>query len=292
MPCYAPLRGFKSLSGGITWSPSQGYVDVPMTVPCGQCIGCRLERARQWSVRMMHEASLHESNCFVTLTYDDEHVPRDGSLVKRHFQLFMKRLRAKFMPDRISFFHCGEYGDDNGRPHYHAILFGCDFPDRVLWCTDERGYSLWTSEVLTSLWRMGLATFGEVTTESAGYVARYSLKKVLGDAAADHYMRVSPEGEVYWLQSEYATMSLKPAIGKNWFEEFSAEVVAYDACAVGGQLQRPPRYYDKQRGKRDMRLVKLDRKIAAAKHGDSSDERLKVKEEVMVAKLQSLRRKV
>ena len=133
MPCYTPLKGWRSQerteSGkrAITFRLREGYADMPVDVPCGQCIGCRLERSRQWAVRCMHEASLYENNCFITLTYNEDHIPSDGSLKKDHFQKFMKRLRKKFGAG-IRFFHCGEYGAELSRPHYHAILFNFDPP--------------------------------------------------------------------------------------------------------------------------------------------------------------------
>lgn len=183
MPCYRPIKGFKGVSGGISWTPRTSYRDVPMEVPCGQCIGCRLERSRQWAVRIMHECSLYESNLFLTLTYSDEHLPHRGVLVKRHFQLFMKRLRKHFANRLIRFYHCGEYGSLTQRPHYHAILFNVDFPDRVLHSKNGRGESLYESATLAKLWPYGQATYGEVTFESAAYCARYCVKKVTGQLA-------------------------------------------------------------------------------------------------------------
>lgn len=292
MPCYSPLRGFKGVSGGISWTPSVSYVDVPMSVPCGQCIGCRLERSRQWAVRMVHEASLHKDNCFVTLTYDDAHLPRDGSLVKSHFQKFVKRLRKSIAPKRVSFFHCGEYGELNGRPHYHCILFGHDFSDRRLYSRSNRGDSVYESEALSRLWPFGIATVGNCTAESAAYCARYVVKKVTGDAAADHYRRVSADGEIYYLEPEYATMSLRPAIGKRWFEKFGSDVEAYDGVVSSGRLRRPPRYYDQLREGKHMQRVKRERVFKALASKDNSDARLKVREEVKIAAIRSLVRKI
>lgn len=286
MPCYKPLKGFRGINGGISWSPPVSFVDMPMEVPCGQCIGCRLERSRQWAVRMMHEASLHEQNSFVTLTYDDEHLPKDGSLQKADFQRFMKRLRKKRAPVPVRYFHCGEYGDENGRPHYHAILFGVDFPDRGLDATSGRGDDWYSSPELQSLWPYGHATIGAVTFESCAYVARYVLKKVTGDRATDHYRRYSPDGEVYYLQPEYCSMSLKPGIGARWFEEYSKEVVDYDGVVNGGKLAGVPRYYDKLRDSEELRRTKRKRVRSALKHLDNNTpERLAVREEVKAAQV-------
>ena len=130
MPCFSPLDGYRSrtvnASGkrSIVFDIHEGFHDRPVSVPCGQCVGCRLEKSRQWAMRCVHEASLYDENCFITLTYDDEFLPVGGSLDKGAFPRFMKRLRKKFEPRRIRFYHAGEYGDRFGRPHYHALLFG------------------------------------------------------------------------------------------------------------------------------------------------------------------------
>lgn len=292
--CYAPLTGFHKRGGGITWSRPEAFIDLPdMVVPCGQCIGCKLERSRQWAVRIMHEAAMHEDNCFLTLTYDDEHLPADGSLRKADFQNFMKKVR-KVHGTGVSYFHCGEYGDLTWRPHYHAILFGVDFRDRVGFCRGRAGFSSYTSESLQAFWEHGLATVGDCATASAAYVARYCLKKVTGDRAADHYQRITPDGEVYWLEPEYATMSKRPAIGKRWFDKYGAEVVAYDGVVTAGMLGRPPRYYDKLRDAIDHQELfgsKLERLCAAAKHKeDQTPARLKDRETVKLAAISTLKR--
>lgn len=247
----------------------------------------------------MHESQLHEDNCFVTLTYDDDHLPRDWSLDKSHFQKFMKRLRRS-LPQRISFFHCGEYGDDNGRPHYHACLFGVDFPDRVVCGTSGSGCDIFESAELSRLWPYGFATVGNLTFESAAYAARYCLKKVTGDAAEEHYKRVDPvTGEVYSLTPEYCTMSLKcgeqkGGIGAGWYARFGAtDCVARDAIVANGVLQRVPRYYDKLRGREALRAVKRERVVRALEHADNqTPERLEVRRVVKEAQLAMLKRSV
>ena len=229
MPCFSPLKGWYSKDRtklgkrSIVFNPRDGLLDRPIAVPCGQCIGCRLERSRQWATRCVHEASLHENNCFITLTYDDAHLPSDLSLNLVHFQKFMKRLRKRF-GDGIRFFHCGEYGENFGRPHYHACLFNFDLPDRVLWST-RSGVNLYTSHILSSLWPFGFVTVGDVTFESAAYVARYVMKKVTGKNAQDHYEWVHPiTGQVYERAPEYVTMSRRPGIGKGWLEKYMSDV--------------------------------------------------------------------
>lgn len=292
MPCYKPLRGFRGVTGGISWTPSKAYVDMPMAVPCGRCIGCRLERSRQWAVRMMHEAKMHQDNCFLTLTYDPEHLPSDWSLDKRHFQLFMKRLRKAIAPKRVSFFHCGEYGDTNGRPHYHAVVFGWMPSDRKFFKNGPSGFPVFTSKICDAYWKLGEVFVGNVSFESAGYVARYVVKKVVGQAAPDYYRRCHPEtGEIVDMVPEYATMSLNPAIGKSWFEKFSSDVKAYDGVVVAGKLGRPPRYYDKLFGKDAMKEVKRERVFKALEDfANNTDARLEVREECAIARTKAFAR--
>lgn len=188
MACYSPVTGYRAKQPNpitkkrsVVFNTRDGVQDETVTFACGQCIGCRLERSRQWAIRCVHEASQHERNCFVTLTYDDKHLPADRSLKLRHFQNFMKKLRKKYGAG-IRFFHCGEYGEKFRRPHYHALIFNHDFDDKILW-SKNRGSPLYISESLDSLWEFGFATIGDVTFESAAYVARYITKKVNGELA-------------------------------------------------------------------------------------------------------------
>ncbi len=243
MRCLYPLNGWKSrirsCSGkrGVVFDVSAGYVDMPVTVPCGRCILCRLETSRQWAMRCMHEASLHEENCFVTLTYRDEMLPEDGSLVKRDFQKFMKRLRARNDGRRIRFYHVGEYGERSRRPHYHCLLFGFDFVDKVHW-TYRNGNEVWISKELEEVWPLGFSEIGSVTFESAAYCARYIVDKFKhkdAELVKAHYGGREPE---------YSTMSRRPGIGREWFEKFRCEVYANDSVIVRGREVRPPKYYD------------------------------------------------
>lgn len=303
MACFHPIEGFPRPGGGITFSPPQGYVDLPlMKVPCGQCIGCRLERGRQWTVRMMHEASLHEQNCFLTLTYDEKHLPKGGTLVKSDFQDFMKRFRKWLEPKRISYFMCGEYGSQKNRPHYHAIIFGFDFRgqryvpgqpsdplDRLGACSRRHPPKGFQSPELKELWPMGNNYVGTVTAQSCGYVARYCLKKVTGVQADEHYRRIDPDtGEIFWLLPEYANMSTRPGIGKEWYARFGSDVAAYDGVFVDGKRGKPPRYYDRLRKRHDADGIyeaKLERKRSAvAKAADNTPDRLAVREHVATAR--------
>ena len=277
----------------VVFRPSDGFTDRPITVPCGQCIGCRLERSRQWALRCVHEASLHTRNCFITLTYDDDHLPNDLSLNIDHFQKFMKRLRKRF-GDGIRFFHCGEYGENFGRPHYHACLFNFDFPDRQLW-TCRQGVNLYTSAILQELWPFGFSTVGDVTFESAAYVARYVMKKITGKNSADHYSFVHPvNGNTYVRSPEYITMSRRPGIGREWLSKYLSDVYPYDHVVVNGVPCRPPRYYDNVYDvlhPSNCSQIKADRlKKARIPSCDNSLRRLKVREEVQSSRLTQLKR--
>ncbi|QKI28925.1 VP4 [Kummerowia striata gokushovirus] len=244
MPCYCPLSAWRERApapgakGTITFGRREGFYDLaePLHLPCGQCIGCRLERSRRWAVRLMHESTLHDRNSFLTLTYDDDRVPKDGSLNVQDFQLFMKRLR-RGSSSPLRFFHCGEYGEQTARPHYHAILFGEDFSDdREVYRTTPQGDRLYNSRRLSEVWGLGHAVIGDVTFESAAYVARYCLKKVTGDKAEAHYGGRKPE---------YVTMSRRPGIGAGWFDRFSAETYRDDSVVMRGKEMMPPPFYDK-----------------------------------------------
>nr|QJB19408.1 MAG: replication initiator protein [Microvirus sp.] len=243
MPCYYPIRAYRAKSGRqpngkwpVVFNLRDGYEDLPVDLPCGRCIGCKLEYSKKWAVRCVHEASLYEKNVFLTLTYNDENLPyaSDGqpTLVKRDFQLFMKRLRKKY-GNGIRFYACGEYGEKYQRPHYHLILFNFSPPDlRVI---QIRSYPLYTSEGLSSVWNLGFHTIGDVNFESSAYVARYILKK---NNLKDYGLR----------EKEFVLMSRRPGIASDWFDKNKNDVYPLDAVFIqrNGKLikMKPPRYYD------------------------------------------------
>lgn len=238
MPCFHPLTGFLEPGERVSFKPNGGR---EVSLPCGKCVGCRASRADQWATRVMHEASLHEHNCFLTLTYSDDHLPDNGGLRYRDYQLFMKRLR-KLYP-RARFYMCGEYGEQTKRPHYHAALFGVEFPDAVP-VSKRPGGMIYTSQILSDLWPLGHSSFGALTRESAAYIARYVMKKLSGPPAEQAYRRVDPEtGEVFQVEPEFNRMSLKPGIGLRWLERYHSDVFPEDAINTQGRLSKPPRYY-------------------------------------------------
>lgn len=246
MTCYHPLTAYRGPHSTVVFNPRYAWRDLPpFKVPCNQCIGCRLNRSRQWAMRCTFEAQMYDDNCFITLTYDNTHLPRDYSLDKSHWQKFMKRLRKYFGEPGIRYFHAGEYGDRLGRPHYHAIVFNLDFEDKKLWMI-RNGHRLYRSPTLENLWPFGYSTVGTASFESAAYVARYCLKKVTGNLAKEYYSFVDNDtGEVFTRIPEYATMSRRPGIGRAWYDEYRSDVYPLDAVVMRGGLKlRPPRYFD------------------------------------------------
>lgn len=289
MACYSPIRGYRGPGGSVSLSPKGSYIDRTFEVKCGQCIGCRLEHSRQWAVRIMHEAQQHEENSFLTLTYDDEHLPPHGSLRVRDWQLFAKRLRKQLGPFR--FYHCGEYGDSTNRPHLHVCLFGLDFHlDRREHTRNQQGDPLYTSETLESIWGNGITVIGDLTFQSAAYVARYVTKKVTGKHAEEHYEIEDPDhyGALIDLKPEYATMSRRPGIGKTWLNEYQSQVYPRDEVIVRGHQAQPPRYYDDQVEQSDPEMIKSikarRRRKQAERQADETPERRIVREVVRTAK--------
>lgn len=299
MTCYHPLKGYQSRwktalgKRQIVFNKSAGFLDKEMTVPCGQCIGCRLERSRQWAIRITHEASLYEKNCFITLTYSDEYLPFDNSLHLEHFQKFMKRFRKKF-GQKIRFYHCGEYGSKYGRPHYHACIFNFDFNDKKL-LKYVNNNPLYTSASLEQLWRYGYSSSAALTFHSAAYVARYIMKKVNGARADEHYERFDDEtGEFYKIQPEYTTMSRRPGIGKDWFDRYKLDIYSAnkDFVFMNNKKMRPPRFYDscyEVENPNHFAKLKSRRKKESKKHLDNqTPERLTVREKVKLSQIKRL----
>lgn len=302
MPCYHPQTGYraqrvnpKTGKRSIVFSKNEGFVDLPVIVPCGQCIGCRLERSRQWAIRCVHEAQMYENNCFITLTYAPQYLPKNGTLVKQHYQKFMKRLRKKF-GDGIRYFACGEYGEKGDRPHYHAILFNFDFHDRILYKV-QNGYKYYTSESLQKLWKYGFVVVGDMTFESAAYVARYVTKKVNGAKALEHYTKIDLQtGEVLSERiPEFILPSRKPGIGKPWLEKFSTDVYPDDFVVIREKKMKPPKYYDAQfdiANPEQFGKIKARRKHKALKLGENNTpERRCVREQIQVLKAKQLLRR-
>ncbi|UDN67482.1 replication initiator protein [robinz microvirus RP_30] len=321
MSCVRPIDGYRVKGGGVIVvqrggrPPHTAVSRVPYALPCGKCIGCRMEKARQWGIRCLHEAKQWSQNSYVTLTYNDEMMPPGGTLELRDVQLFMKRLRKKRncnADNPIRFFLGGEYGDQNGRPHYHALLFNCGFGDLVFNRNNARGEPLYTSRELSDLWSsdgqsLGFCTVGAVTFDSAVYCAKYALKKVDGRKAADHYCVYDENGQCFDRRPEFAVMSRRPGIGAGYYEKYGSEVLALDSVVVDGREVRPPRFYDGRsekvlKGIHDPNAIlckcklcrnKSERKRQAVlAKADNTDARLRVKERLMVIAAEKKERKL
>lgn len=236
-------------------------------------------KQKDWAVRCMHEAKLHEDNTFVTLTYADDHLPEDGCISKREVQLFLKRLRKEVWPQQFRYYAVGEYGETTGRPHYHLLLFGLDFEDKIPLQRPNAEHKVYSSRTLERLWPQGYNMIGTVTWQSAMYVCKYVQKKLHGDVTR---VGLDPDtGEWRPLTHEFALMSRRPALGKRWFEKYGQQIVDHDSIIVEGKEVPPPKYYDRLRDEREVEAAKARRKVAAAKHADNNTaERLRARERV------------
>lgn len=294
MSCFHPLKGYKSPirnkdgKFSVQFKPAGAFTDLPVSIPCGKCLGCLLERARTWAVRCVHEASLYRENCFLTLTYSPENLPNGGSLNPRDFVLFMKKLRKRIgrMGKKIRFIQCGEYGEMLERPHHHVIIFGWSPEDKLLW-KKEGNVRLYISPLLAEVWGKGHVTVGDVTYESANYVAKYVLKKVGGDAAKEHYKGKIPE---------YITMSRRPGLGRYWYDKYKDDVYRNDKLVYGlGKITKSPRFYDKIFEKEfpaEFEKIRKERVKTATSLGYNAPERVKIREKLAEARQKFTVRKI
>lgn len=261
------------------------YPSKSLVIPCGQCLACRMKYSRDWADRIITELPYHKSAYFVTLTYDDEHLPVNeyvdpetgvigsiATLQPRDVQLFFKRLRKRFshspvtqsleLQDKLMYFLAGEYGDKTRRPHYHAIIFGLELPDLVLYKNSPQGNPYYNSEILNRIWGLGYVVVADATWQSAAYTARYILKKQTG-RKSEIYKRLN-------FEPEFTRMSLKPAIGKRWALEHLDELFDYKHVSVstptGGHQIRPSAYHKRLLRERDptkLESYQLDARKAA-----------------------------
>lgn len=291
MSCFNPLTGYQAREGGEVKFFERGDVDA-IDVRCGTCMGCRLDRAREWAVRCTNEAKLYNHNRFLTLTYRDEKVPEYGSLRYRDVQMFLKRLRKKHSgldedargQRPIRYFVAGEYGELTRRPHYHMLLFNFEFPDEYR--VGERSYH---SDELEETWELGHCHVDDVTAESIGYVSRYALKKVYGRVASEaYYSRFDREtGTIEERVPEFVRMSLKPGIGADWFERYESDFCSGDFAVVKGSKVPMPKYYRRKLPEeiRQRFDEELEVFMSSKDPGERSEARLAVREEVREAKL-------
>lgn len=286
MPCFGPLTAYYAKDvnptgrRSLVFDKRKSHSGVELQVPCGKCIGCRLDYNREWAIRCMHEKRLHSASAFITLTYDDRSLPRHGSLARRDVVLFMKRLR-KVRPAGLRFFGCGEYGGETQRPHYHVLLFNTDFPDMRFYKDSKSGESLYVSKELQRLWSLdgkeiGHCDIGSVTASSCSYVAGYVLKKV------------GPPKDYGLREPEFVCRSNRPGLGYGWYLKYRDEAYKHDSVVMNSFETGIPRYYDRKfesvDSKRLAKLKRLRRAKALLQSADSSSARLRVRELVATAK--------
>lgn len=276
MSCGTTVPGWRSVAltangkRRIVFKPGGAFVDRPVDVPCGRCLMCKRKHSRDWAIRCTNEARMHEDNVFVTLTYNDEHLPVFGgvpTLRPDDFVNFMKRLR-KVKPG-VRFLQAAEYGKF-GRPHHHVLLFGCTFSNPVKLKESGR-YTLYRSEELEALWTFGYSSFGVFGAGSAMYVTQYALKKF-------------GEPELPGRVAAYQTMSRRPGLGRSYFDKYGREAYRTDFLVTrDGKKFKPPRYYDellKSREPEALRDVVVERRRRSPL-SELSSERRWVKHEVL-----------
>lgn len=267
----------KDLNNGYKWIRMHGEVPKNLNgyaikkfqaIPCGSCLSCRITRAAEMADRCMLERKYHENACFVTLTYDDEHiistnysVPDTGelgyseTLFKKHYIDFFKRLRKRYPNSNIRYVLCGEYGETTQRPHYHAIIFGYWPNDAVFYSVNKRGQRLYVSEELNKIWKNGYCVLGDCDRDSCNYVSRYVTKKLYGDFGKEEYEmkgRIPP----------FIVSSKRPAIGKVWFDDnkdWCMESTISYSTPDGGHTFKAPRYFKKLYDKENLDYNELDR---------------------------------
>ncbi len=300
MPCYKPLQGYKDITtGGLVFDKKNAVQE--MEVACGQCLGCRVDYSLMWSIRIIHEASMHEykhGNSWATLTYrdpevcteqqykDGHHIDRQGQLRPSHVSKFVRSLRKGNSDHKIRYFYCGEYGDVNQRPHYHICIFNHSFHDQYLWRDDEGVYT-YTSEELQRHWPWGFTTVAPLTLDNAAYTAGYVFKKITGKRATEHYLRCDSDGVAYWLQPEYVRMSTgrgKPSgIGAGFYAKYSSDIFPADTSPIPGYGERQlvPRYYQNILAEQNPKMLDevkaLRQEFITAHAADFTPERLRDK---------------
>lgn len=290
MPCRTPLYGFKSREvnpetglRSITFSRRKALhpIEVVTAFPCSQCIDCRLDRSREWAIRVGLESSLYQDNSFITLTYDPKFLPANGFLDYDAPVRFMKRLREAHPDVEIRSFGCAEYGENFSRPHYHICLLNFDFSDKKVFKKSKANFGanlrenyIYTSEELSDLWPLGHSSIGSLTLESAGYVARYVTKKITGKAAEKHYIHDFDwrTGEFLYRPTERSVcVSSRRGIGYPWYEIYGQYVRDHDRINFGGKTYPPPKYFDKLTEEKfpdRFEEIKEMRRVSSFRHAD------------------------
>jgi hypothetical protein len=304
MACYHPQWAWSSLAVNVSGKRSlvfQESMGVPgslMQIDCGHCLGCRIDKSIEWSIRVCHEMKYHERCCWLTLTYDPAHYPEHGQLVADHLRRFIKALRKHFGKG-VRYFACGEYGEQLSRPHFHVCLFGVDFGEDRREVKKRGQFPVFRSELATKLWGRGFVEIGLLTRKSAGYTARYIMKKINGELAETHYQRYDEQTQdMFLLMPEFIRVSTRPGLGYQFFEQYKdTNWYTRDTCILEGKEFPIPKYYDKLMERHDperMAAVKAKRIAKALERNplDQTDSRLRVREEVKQAMTSTLSRQL
>jgi len=254
MACLSPIL-IHHADGRKTWDEKTKRFGTLRYVSCGQCRSCRFMRSRQAALRCDLEATQHKANAFIDLTYRPEDLPEGGTLVKKHLQDFIKRFRASlehYEPGKkIRYYACGEYGDLNGRPHYHVIIFGYDFPDKEYFKTSDSDNKIYRSAFLENCWHFGYSDVMDVDVQSLAYATQYIRKKITGEAADKHYNGRLPE---------FALMSTVPGLGAGWYYANKHWLWDEDRILMAGNPYRPPRFFEKLLEREDpLRFVQFQK---------------------------------
>lgn len=272
MACAAPMRAYKASHGRLVFFKrnEKEYHQEPYTglqVPCGTCILCREEQARQTAVRITHEATCHAANSFITLTYNNANLPKYGSLDYGHLEKFWKRLRKQI--GELRYYAVGEYGDRTFRPHYHACIFGHDFTENAV-IVQDTPHRLWINHELTRCWGLGDVKVGALTFETARYTASYVTKKL---RSKQRYVRIDEDtGELIAVQQPKARMSRN--LGKDWWLQWGHQVTDHDYVVINGTEQKPPKAYDRwllQSGN-EAKLIQIKERRQARAKAETQDQ--------------------
>ncbi|WGL31465.1 replication initiator protein [Dipodfec virus UOA04_Rod_1082] len=319
MTCFHPLTAYKAYSSVFDLRPEIVFSEYKaeraakyekIQLPCGQCLGCRLDYSRDWSIRCMHELKYSKDAWFITLTYDDQHLPSDLSLDPDHLRDFWKRFR-KFVGSKVRYFACGEYGDRFQRPHFHSIVFFDSVQEKKLVGRLKSGFPVFNSEVLVSSWPFGYVSIANVSLNTCAYVARYVTKKLTGkqndfysesfEVDDDGVITSSfkrdffryPDGRI----KPFCRCSRMPGLGRRFIEEFYSDVYPLDKC-VFFQDGKPksfsvPRYYDKFLETyhpelwSDVKESRLQKAQEISQNDDFSLDSMARREEALISKLES-----
>lgn len=237
MRCISPLKASFNSQGDMVYSSKNAEPGlVPIEFECRRCLPCRLNLAREKAIRCMHEARESNGSMFLTLTYSDDHL-ESPRLNYRDFQLFMKRLRFHYPEQKINYMVTGEYGEETKRPHWHAIIFNFYPEDAEFYYTSDRGDKLFKSKAIDEIWGKNDPDtrpneFGEVTIDSANYVARYAAKKLVHGKDEEHDYH-----PIHKTSSRYG-------LGRKWIEKYWKQTFSNGYVTLpNGSTSKIPRYY-------------------------------------------------